>query len=132
MTRQERREIFLKVKIHLLSQNQKSLDCAIKVACNSASCMYRGMNGLKCAVGCLISDEFYDKDLENGSVGPEVMGAVCKSLGIDSQYDELLRIMLQRLQTVHDQNKPEYWDRELDLIEGRFIQDNIISAEVVA
>lgn len=32
---------------------------------DSGSCMYRGCNGLKCAVGFLIADEEYDKRLED-------------------------------------------------------------------
>ena len=44
-------EIFDTVSVHLLTQNEKSQESDFY-----RSCLYRGPNGTKCAVGCLIKD----------------------------------------------------------------------------
>ena len=44
-------QIFDKVATHLLTQNARSAA--------EGSCLYRSPSGLKCAVGCLISDSVY-------------------------------------------------------------------------
>ena len=49
-------EVFDQVATHLLTQNERSLD--------GASCSYRNCDGLKCAAGCLISDDEYDNQME--------------------------------------------------------------------
>jgi hypothetical protein len=49
-------ETFDKVCVHLLTQLQKSVFLDSN---GSMACAYRGPNGLKCAVGCLIPDELY-------------------------------------------------------------------------
>jgi hypothetical protein len=35
---------------------------------SSANCLYRGLNGTKCAIGHLIPDELYTEDLEFGGI----------------------------------------------------------------
>ena len=44
-------QVFDQVKTHMMAQYAKS------VGQNSDVCLYRGPDGLKCAAGCLISDE---------------------------------------------------------------------------
>lgn len=69
----ELQEVFTTVSKHLLAQG---------VACRNEDddCMYRNEEGLKCAVGCLISDEAYREhqyDIENTGVDePEVLKAL--------------------------------------------------------
>lgn len=46
-------EAFDKVAVHLLTQNEKSIDDKGNWAC-------RGLNGCKCAIGALIPDEEFD------------------------------------------------------------------------
>ena len=53
-------EIFNKVYHHLSEQG--------KAARQSGSCRYLTMDGLKCAVGCLIPDSSYKKGFENKGV----------------------------------------------------------------
>lgn len=45
-------EIFDKVVNHLRKQGHRSLS-------EDGRCLYRGSNGDKCAIGCIISDEDY-------------------------------------------------------------------------
>lgn len=88
-------EIFDKVSKHLLEQAMPAFDPITN------GCRYRGANGTKCAVGCLIKDEFYSPDLENNRVGhPRVTRAVGASLNevITAETEALL----SALQRVHD------------------------------
>ena len=55
-------EQFDLVAKHLLTQGSQSL------AADGRSCMYRGENGTKCAIGVVIADEFYDPSFEGASV----------------------------------------------------------------
>jgi hypothetical protein len=46
------------IRAHLIEQGKPARDV-------SGQCVYRSDTGLKCAVGCLISDEAYHKGLED-------------------------------------------------------------------
>lgn len=101
-------EIFNKVSNHLLTQNETSYTT------NGSSCAYRGNGGMKCAVGVLISDEFYDKNLEHTSVGTgAVDNAVAKSLGVNSLSDEIV-LFLGKLQSIHDHVGISSWKNRLE------------------
>lgn len=61
-----------------------------------ALCAYRGDNGRKCAVGCLIPDSEYDPYIEGLGVGTIGKKYFPKSLmGID-------RAFLAKMQSIHD------------------------------
>ena len=64
-------QIFNKVAKHLLKQGRRARD--------GNGCAYRGENGTKCAVGCLIPDALYDDRLEGSSV--RYVGDGCYLLG---------------------------------------------------
>jgi hypothetical protein len=55
-------KIFDTVALHLIKQGKQSIDAA------KGMCLYRGPNGLKCAVGCLIPDKVYRPEMEGHSV----------------------------------------------------------------
>lgn len=96
------KEVFLKVKEHLLLQNKQSwLE-------DNSSCAYRGKDGLKCAVGCLITDEEYTPDIEGNSI---------ESLHIAVLVDIKHYDILERLQLIHDETHPSFWKEKLDKIE---------------
>lgn len=94
--------IFDTVVDHLFTQGRPA-----KTILNGAlTCAYRGDDGTKCAVGCLLDDEQYDPDLEGNNVQDE---AVQLALGLRVtdvlMSDELVqrRIdLLAALQHVHD------------------------------
>lgn len=102
------REVFDRVRTHLLSQGRKSERRGL--------CAYRGQDGLRCAIGCLIDDEHYDRLLENLSISdPNVRLAVQRSgIPLEGQPDLDL---LSRLQHVHDAHHPEHWAAELTKVE---------------
>ena len=103
--------VFEFVKQHLLTQGQKSATIT--------SCFYRQNNGLSCAVGCLIEDEFYNSGLEfhNGN-DPIVLEAIKKSLPNWNINTD----MLVALQEVHDDYEPEEWEHKLEYLE-RYLFD---------
>lgn len=108
------RDVFNHVRDHLLEQNQQSMY-------QSGGCVYRGSNGLSCAIGCLIADEHYDEDImEDQPVSDtDVM------LGIDLSNPEWntpsrrrARAMLFFLQKVHDYLTPYTWESDLNYLES--------------
>lgn len=114
-----RQEIFDIVAVHLLTQNEKSESLG-----NGGYDMYkyRGRNGLKCAIGCLISDENYMELIEGKMVAglfskyPQVM----KASGLREEDSEFLRSLL----IIHDFNTVEFWPYELRI----FARNNKLDA----
>lgn len=92
-------ETFTTVATHLLKQGKRA-------TWMSGVCAYHDPNGLKCAVGCLIPDEEYDVDFDQGWSLPEVIAA-SPSL---QKHD---RALLRQLQRIHDSHKPETWEISL-------------------
>ena len=114
MTTPTLQSIFTRVSEHLLAQNAKA------VASDGVSCAYRGEDGLKCAVGCLITDEFYKDSLEGVSISNSdaVLYAVIDSLGFSRKEIGLkgaaaLRRVLYGLQQIHDGSEPDKWPARL-------------------
>lgn len=95
----EEQKVFNRVARHLLRQGRRSvLDSAVN------GCAYQGKGGLKCAVGCLIKDEFYSLGIEGRAADyPYVLKALRRSgVGCDSA-------LLRDLQGIHDKVKPYRW-----------------------
>lgn len=92
-------EVFAKVVTHLRKQNAVS-------AKQNGMCVYRGPNGMKCAVGCLIPDDVYKPEMECGGVGVLFMNfpETAKEIGKDNIH------LLRHLQTIHDQYSPLRWE----------------------
>lgn len=91
-------EVFDQVAEHLLKQNEQSYVGTI--------CAYRGDGGLMCAAGCLIGDDEYSREWDEGGIGwPQL---VTKDL-----VPHLHGALVGRLQQIHDTYDPEYWKAEL-------------------
>ena len=79
-------------------------------------CLYRGACGLKCAVGGLIPDEFYKKEMEGKCIHfiwhtyPEM----------EMLFEEGSLYLLSSLQAAHDHAEPERWMEELDQIQREY------------
>lgn len=87
-------EILNTVYEHLKQQGKPSRD--------GSNCRYRASDGSRCAVGCLISDEHYTRELEGGTCRDlDVQSALLKS-GVKEHSFELLGI----LQSFHDMALP--------------------------
>jgi hypothetical protein len=91
-------EVFDVCALHLLNQNERSVKFA-----DSANCMYRGDNGLKCAIGILIPDEEYTENMEGNGVV-----RLTSKYGITDHVD-----MLSCLQSLHDEHDVSNWQEKL-------------------
>ncbi len=92
----QNQKTFNKVVNFLLKQNKKSID-------PSELCMYRGPEGTKCAAGCLIPDQLYDKSLEGIPVGNfNKVGELIKSQGHNVTF-------VRELQLIHDEYDVVKW-----------------------
>lgn len=103
-------ELFDTVAVHLLKQNESSVD-------EGGGCLYRS-GDLKCAVGVLIPDELYSSDIEGISVGKLYGGAYFISARkkvtdwLFTTFSENQIKFLTELQDIHDDGLPSEW-REL-------------------
>lgn len=126
MTKQE---IFNTVARHLLTQGEKSMV--------GDKCQYRGDRGLKCAVGVLIRDEYYDPEFDEGEgisvhwayrclpKQEKLYRAIEKALS-RKLYREDFELLVA-LQELHDGNDPSTWRMEL----GALAEAHALSAEVL-
>lgn len=99
-------ELFDTVATHLLTQKKR--------ATNTHGCAYRGENGLKCAVGCLIPDSKYDPELEGSCASAR---AVAKAAGLRGEQQ---RLLAEKLQAVHDDDHPSTWHGALHRVAAEF------------
>lgn len=89
-------EIFDKVAVHLLTQGKQSQGLY------DTACKYRGHDGLKCAVGCLIPDDKYRPDMEGYTVYT-LVSRFPDVLGFYTGDSELS--LLTCLQRIHDNTR---------------------------
>ena len=114
-------ETFDKVKKHLLTQNRVSYLVY-------HGCMYKGPDGLKCAVGCLIPDEIYDVSIERMPVS--------KLVHLNNKVADFLKQfnlpLLESLQYVHDSLSPHIWPKKLKEVAEKFelVYDNKPSTDI--
>lgn len=107
---------------HLIQQNKISVhDESPKdlFDLDKNQCAYRGIFGRKCAVGALISDEYYYPALEGYSVetGGEIENLIALSHNIDP--DEISTEMLLELQNIHDKKKVSAWPSQLTALANK-------------
>lgn len=89
-------ELFDKAVKPLIEQGRRAYDVLDEV------CWYRAPCGAKCAVGWIITDEFYSESLENQSINSSaVQHAVAQSLGQDELESDQYNL-LEDLQSAHD------------------------------
>ena len=109
-----KQELFNIVVRHLLTQNKKST-----LGPKNYSCAYRGADGTKCAIGCLIPDEEYHESLEGVAAWAlmqnrnysDRVGAVLKK-----RLDVLGGNLACDLQDAHDNYPVEMWADQLKKI----------------
>lgn len=80
-------EVFDQVKNHLITQNEQSVN-------SDGLCVYRNVDGLSCAAGCLISEEEYSPDFEKN-----LWGDLINMRLVSSAHSDLIG----ELQQIHDQ-----------------------------
>lgn len=108
-------EVIEYVRDFLLNQGKRSVKYIISDEDEIAhkDCRYRGgqEKELRCAIGCLISDENYSNKLEGFTIlDQKVIDAVKKSVPnwkIDVE-------LLQNIQNIHDCHNPLHWEWKLN------------------
>lgn len=102
-----KQEIFNRVVNHLRMQDSQSVSF-------KGNCLYRGAKGCRCAVGALISDSAYSKDLEGqGALQSSVVKALVESNVLSTTEAEnpgnpkSKLQMLVVLQSIHDRKYPQ-------------------------
>ena len=107
-------EIFDKVSLHLLTQNEKSI--AKDEFGRQKMCLYRGANGLKCAIGCLIPDDKYDREAMEGlaasSFNGDTPSCLPNLLPQDMPRANGKNFLLD-MQDIHDRYQPDDWKYKL-------------------
>lgn len=94
-------EVVGKVYSHLKTQKKRA---ARYEDDGEVFCMYRTPGGLKCAVGCLISDEFYEEELEGKTCKSSPVLHALKLSGVPVGNSRLI-CFLNGAQIAHDENK---------------------------
>ncbi len=116
-------EVFDFVVHHLHSQNECSMSDDMDGQCQ---CAYRGTDGNKCAVGCLMADQHYSPALEGISISGNLTttyAAVRDSLGYSPKQS-----LLRKLQAVHDFRYPDAnWPAELlEVARAEGLRDSVV------
>jgi hypothetical protein len=112
-----RQLIFNRVRDHLLAQNKKAEERSElnEPGDNRMVCRYRvetQTGTLACAVGCLITDEVYEPDIEGGVIHYKwVKSAVQLSLGVQLTTKDIE--FLADLQRIHDRYPVWEWPDQL-------------------
>ena len=109
------KEVFDRVKTHLLAQGARARN-------DVGLCLFHAPSGLKCAVGCLITEAAYsDEALEGYSLGEAEVSTALEASGI--VVDPSTLDMLRDLQHIHDSESPANWERELSHLEAELFGD---------
>lgn len=98
-------ETFTKVRDHLLTQKKKSGSFRDD---GSFRCLYRGPDGLKCAIGILLKDDDVVENISADNIPS------CKL------NTEMPARQLQELQSIHDFDSVDNWAKALDKFARRF------------
>ncbi|WP_422451896.1 hypothetical protein [Endozoicomonas sp. ALC066] len=117
------RQIFDQVKDHLLKQQVAAKDDS------TGECHYHTDNGHQCAVGCLIDEAYYDPCIEGLAVTDirhskaptrreraKILEQALIQSGINTDDTEVF-ILLEGLQTIHDEVKEKHWPSHLKTME---------------
>lgn len=109
-------QVYKYVRDFLINQNKKSEN-------RNDGCAYRGEDNTKCAIGCLILDEFYDETFEGGlpnketgTRGKRIIEAISKSLPNWTFNMKLI----ENVQEIHDTYEPDSWKYEFNRREEKF------------
>lgn len=112
-------QVFDQVAKHMIKQGKQSINSVME-------CVYRGPNGLKCAAGCLISDDEYDPKFD----GNNMSWSLLVNAGyVPSKHSNLIRLM----QSVHDRQDGQHggWVMDLRIAAKQFgLSDEVLNESV--
>ena len=84
-------EVFDKVAKHLLMQGEQAIGTHTTGGSKTTCCMYRTPDGMKCAVGCLIKNQYYTPEIEGLGVSASLEDARFSGKPYDSLVKALFR-----------------------------------------
>lgn len=102
---------------HLRKQKKRSYEESI------STCLYRGPNGLKCAIGALIPDELYREEMEGMAVTRLLINEQNKYPKLYELFEQVDSQFLSEMQDIHDFNPIEQWERRFELCAGDYNLD---------
>jgi hypothetical protein len=104
-------DVFNRVARHLLTQNARAVTMRFITGAGDSSsipvCRYRTPEGLRCAIGCLISDESYSSEMEGHATSHDTVLAALEASGVPVRGG--LGLSLHDLQEIHDNHQPHEW-----------------------
>ncbi len=117
------REIFFKVKRHLLKQGLKADNY-------KGECCYKDPIGLMCSVGCLLPDGHQGL----GYMGPvddliEEHPDLAGILLAEDLEAPIALTLLKSLQEIHDNKEPDLWAASLDKFWTKFTKKDVFLGE---
>lgn len=110
--------LFDRIAAHLLAQNAQSRAPNTR---STTSCLYRGPNGRKCAVGFLITDDAYNRSIEGEDVNSDKVIEALVNSGIDA-HDYHTVNTLASLQRLHDTASPSEWPKKLEVLRKQIVR----------
>ena len=103
----KKKQVFKTVATHLLTQERKAV-----LEDDADICWYK-LDGISCAIGVLIDDEHYNRDIEGNSAdNVDVIKAVEDSL--NTKVNSKDRDLLCKLQDIRDYSSVSSWRTELE------------------
>lgn len=98
-------EAFDKVwQFFIVEKNPQSFENSADNLVFGAACAYRGQNGSKCAVGCLIPDELYSPDMED----KRIFAIIELYPEIKTLFADVDGFFLAKIQEIHDHHFPYF------------------------
>jgi hypothetical protein len=99
---------------HLRKQRQKSRNSGC------GTCLYRGPDGLKCAVGVLIPDELYSKEMEGQAIDRLLISERNTFPELSKLFDGVNELLLDGMQDIHDFHEPDRWESHFKSIADEY------------
>lgn len=103
-------EVYDKIVTHLRAQGKKAI-------LDNGVCVYR-LGCLKCAIGCLITDEEYDERMEGGGVRDLIWNDFTPKRIMDL-LNEHYALCLE-MQRIHDNEAVEKWEDYFQIAANHF------------
>lgn len=104
-------QLFDTVVNHLRQQNSRSTN-------GDDACLYRDLQGRKCALGCLIPDENYLPDMESKTLSGLLRGDLLP-ISLRDELTTHLRL-LSELQNTHDYVDVQFWEERFQNVAKDF------------
>jgi len=117
------KDVFDYIQNHLLTQNSKSQKIISRDEngeVTQSSCLYRGDNNTRCAVGAIISNKYYKKIIEGLTVDDPLVTELIEESLPNWKITKNNLEMLSDLQFTHDHVDIDCWQMRFKQMKSRF------------